>query len=165
MKKLLLVAALYGLIVLSAGCGGEKTYKTDEGTVKVDGNKVEVTTRDGVKSKLTVDEGGGVSLPEGYPENVVPIMGGGKVIMANKNEDDQKKTSFWITVRSEKDPQEIFKFYQEAVKDDTETQKTQMNNDYFVSGVKGEREFTISVTSDGKNQKQSVIQIFVGPNK
>lgn len=162
MKKLLLVIALCGLIALSAGCGGEKTIKTDEGTLKVNENKMEVTSNDGSKSQVAVNEEKGVSLPEGYPSQVVPIVDGGKVVLANKNEDADKKVSFWVTVSSEKPTQEVYKFYEEALKDASDTQKAQSNDGYYLAGVKGDKRFTVSIDPEEKDGKNiSSIQIFM----
>ncbi|MCL5057252.1 MAG: hypothetical protein M1130_04495 [Actinobacteria bacterium] len=166
MKKLILAVVLSTVLALAAGCGGAKTVKTDEGTVKVKDNKVEVTTNDGNKSQITVNDAGGVSLPEGYPKEIVPIIDDGKIALATKNEDANKKLSFWVTVTSKKDPKEVYKFYQEALKDATETQKTEVNNDYFISGIKGDRNFTVSVSSEEKDGgKNTVVQIVVLPRE
>ena len=166
MKKLILVIALCTVLSLAAGCGGTKAVKTDEGTVKVKDNKVEVTTNNGDKSQITANNAGGVSLPEGYPKETVPIIGDGKIVMATKNEDADKKLTFWVTVNSNKDPKEVYKFYEETLKDATETQKTEVNNDYFISGIKGDRSFTVSVSSEETNSgKKTVVQIVILPRE
>jgi hypothetical protein len=165
MKKYLLTIFLCGIIILSAGCGSEKTYKTNQGTVKVNDNKVEVTTNDGTKSQVTTSENGQVSLPAGYPEDIVPIIDGGKIVLANKNEDADKKVSFWITVESDKEAGEVLKFYQEALKDASQIQNTQVNNDYFVSGVKGSNNFTVTVAANAEDNKKCNVQIFIGPGE
>ncbi|HBV97113.1 MAG: hypothetical protein JL50_21405 [Peptococcaceae bacterium BICA1-7] len=166
MKKFILAVALSVVLALGAGCGGTKTIKTDEGTVKVDNNKVEVTTNDGGKSQISVNEPGGISLPEDYPKEIVPIIADGKIVLASKNEDPDKRISYWVTVNSPKDPKEVYGFYQEALKDATETQKTEVNNDYFISGIKGDRSFTVSVSSEeNEGVKGSVIQIVVLPKE
>lgn len=163
MKRLFLTVALCGILVLSAGCGGDKTIKTDEGTLKVNDNKVEVTTNDGGKSQVSVDEEKGVSLPEGYPGEVVPVIDGGKIVLANKNEDADKKVSFWVSVTSDKPTQEVYKFYEEALKDATQAQKTQSNDSYYLAGLKGGMSYTISIDSEEKDGKKiSNIQIFAG---
>lgn len=111
---------------------------------------------------MTVDEGKGVSLPEGYPKDILPIIDGGKIVLANKNEDADKKVSFWVTVSSDKPAQEVYKFYEEAVKDASETQKAQSNDGYYLAGVKGDKRFTISIDPEEKDGKKiSNIQIFV----
>lgn len=163
MKRYFLIVVLCGIMILSAGCGSEKTYKTDQGTVKVDENNVEVTTNDGSKAQLTTDENGQVSLPAGYPEDIVPVIDGGKIVLANKNEDADKRVSFWITVESGKEAGEVLKFYQEALKGTAEIQSSQVNNNYFVSGVKGENNFTVTIAANAEDNKKCNVQIFIGP--
>ena len=161
----LLMVALCVITVLSAGCGGEKTYKTGEGTVKVQENKVEVTTNDGSKSQVTASETGGVALPEAYPRDVVPIIDGGKVVLANKNEDADKKVSFWVVVESSKATADVYKFYQEVLKDASETQNSQTNNEYYITGTKGDNNFTVGIIPGADDNRKSTVQIFVGPKE
>lgn len=165
MKKLLLVALLCGLMALTSACGGAKTIKTDEGTLKVNDNKVEVTSDDGSKSQVAVNEDKGVSLPEGYPSQVVPIVDGGKIVLANKNEDAEKKVSFWVSVTSDKSTREVYKFYEEALKDATDTQNSQSNEGCYLAGIKSGMSYTVSIHPEEKDGKKiSNIQIFAGQN-
>ncbi len=147
--------------------GGSKTISTDQGEVKVNEkeNKVEVKTNDGNSSETSISKDGeSVALPEGYPQDLVPIMDGAKITAANRNEDADKKLSFWITYTVEKEPKEVNGFYQDALKDLTEMQKMEINGVYTNGGNKGDNSVGITINADeSEGKKQTIVIIAITP--
>lgn len=166
MKKFISFLVLLIGLVLVSGCGGGKSIKTEGGTLNVNENKLEVKTNDGKAEMSVGTEGQEVALPEGYPQEVVPILAGAKITLASRNEDANKKLTYWVTVTSDKNAQEVRKFYEGVLKDAQNTQKTEVNKNYFIAGEKQNNIFTVTVTAEETGGKrQSNIQIMIAPKE
>lgn len=115
MKRLISLLLVLIIIVFATGCGSEKTIKTEESTVKIQDEQVEVVSEDG-KSQTTIGEAGEVSLPDGYPKDLVPIIDGGKVAASTRNEDENKHVTYSVMLFTEKDIKEVTNYYKESLK-------------------------------------------------
>lgn len=103
-------------------------------------------------------------MPEGYPQDLGPIMDGAKITVANRNEDANKKLSFWITYTIEKEPKEVSGFYQDALKDLSEMQKMEINGLHTISGNKGDNSIGITINADeSEGKKQTIVIIAITP--
>ena len=168
MKKAVSILILLLIVALFAGCGGSdtKTINTDKGSVSVNEkeNKVEVKTDDGNKSQISVGQNGeGVELPSDYPKDLVPIVDGAKINMANRNENAGKIT-YWVAYFTDKTPKEVNSFYQDALKALTEPQKAEMNGSYNISGTKdGKIIGVIITTEENDGKKQTLVNITITP--
>lgn len=165
MKKVLCLLCLL-MFSIAAGCGSP-SIKTDNGDeVSLSKNGVEVTGEDGSKSQLNVsgDSEKGLSLPEDFPKDIVPILDDAKIQIANKNEDENKKVSWWVTYYTAKKSAEAYKFYEDSLKDLQESNKTQMNGVYSIGGVKGENRIDIVVGAESsENKSLTTINITIQP--
>lgn len=181
MRRLACLAVLAVGLLVFAGCGkgvsvdtgdgnanvkdNKVEVKTDDGSLKVESNKIEVKTEDG-KSQLSIGGEGGVSLPDGYPKDIVPIMDGSKITLASRNEDQQKKVSYWLTMSNEKDPEDVYQYYQGALTDLQEINKMESPGYYCITGAKGDSSIMVTVTEESSDKgKQSIIQIVIGPKQ
>ncbi|MGE5422331.1 MAG: hypothetical protein ACM3QW_03635 [Ignavibacteriales bacterium] len=166
-KKVALILAAVMLLVLTAGCGGAgKTVTTKDGSVTF--NKEGTVTfegKDGSKSEVEVakEEGGEVALPEGYPTDLVPIMSGAKIVLANRNQ-ESGKTTYWVTASTTESAQDTYKYYQEALKDLQDPSNMQMNNIYSLGGVKDGQQINLIITPEDDN-KSTNLQITIAPKE
>jgi hypothetical protein len=121
MRRLLCLLLILIVAFSVVGCGTERTVKTEEGTAKIQDDTIEVTSEDG-KSQVVVGEVGEVALPDGYPEDLVPIIADGKVAASTKNEDENNKFSYSVMLFSDKEMKDATSFYKNALKDLEELQ-------------------------------------------
>ena len=121
-------------------------------------------SKDGVQIKgpdgSTISVGDKVSLPDGYPKDVVPIMSGGKVIFANKSMDDNKKPVYYVMVEIEKPPADVSAYYKEALKNATNLSDMMMDDMHIISGTKDGQDFGVTLTAtDDKKGATATITI------
>ncbi len=164
-KKVAFILALVMVFALIAGCGPDKTITTKDGSVNLDNGKVTFQGKDGSKSEVDVadEKGGEVSLPEGYPEDLVPIMSGAKIVLANRNQQNGT-TSYWVTLSTTKSAADTYKYYKNELKDLQEPNDMQMNNIYSLSGVKNNQQIGVIITPEDE-QKVTNIQITIAPKE
>ena len=160
MKKAISLLILLVFAAALTGCGFfSKTIKTDPGSVSFKGN-------DGSTSQISVSgkEGESVALPDAYPKDLFPIIDGATILMANRNEDANKKVTYWVTYTSDKAAKEIYDFYLGAYKDATESQKMELSGTYSVSGIKSGQQFSTTISSEDKDGKKvSTVMITIAP--
>lgn len=164
-KKVALILALVMVFALIAGCGPDKTITTKDGSVNLDKGKVTFQGKDGTKSEVNVadENGGNVSLPDGYPKDLVPIIGGAKIILANKNQQNGT-ISYWVTLSTTKSAADTYKYYKDELKDLQEPNDMQMNNIYSLGGVKNNQQIAVIITPED-DQKVTNIQITIAPKE
>ena len=162
-KKFIIFLVLVMALTLIAGCGSEKTVSTKDGSVTFDEGKNKATFegKDGSKTVVDVaDENGkGVALPDGYPEDLVPIVDDSKIQLANKN-DENGKTTYLISLSSSKSGKDVYKFYQDVLKDAQDLTSSDMSGIFAVSGVKDNQEISVMITPD---EKETMVQIGIVP--
>lgn len=168
MKKFIYLLALVLIVVFAAGCGGDtKVISTDKGSVSVNENenKVKVEGKDGSTSEVSASQDGeSVDLPSDYPKDLVPIIDGAKINLATRNEDANKKLSYMVAYYTDKEPKEVNTFYQDALKDLTESQKTEANGDYLISGTKNGNIIWMTINTEDKDgKKQTLVTITISP--
>jgi len=103
--------ALFILLVLMSGCekSSEKaTVKTPDGTVEVDGGRVEVKTKDG-SMVMAAQE-----LPEGCP---IVVMNGAKIARSTHMTQPDGQELFQVIVTTSAPVKEVASFYEKMFKD------------------------------------------------
>lgn len=164
-KKVAIFLVLVMALTLVAGCGSEKTVSTKDGSVTYDAGKGTATFegKDGSKSQVDVaDENGkGVALPDGYPEDLVPIVDDSKIQLANKN-DEKGKTTYLISLSSSKSGKDVYNFYKDVLKDAQDLSSSEMSGIFAVSGVKNNQEISVMITPD---EKETIVQIGIVPKE
>lgn len=160
MRKLFVPLALLILLGLMAGCGG-KTVETPEGSVKFDDNQIEVKTQDG-QAQVNVGNNGQASLPEGYPQDLVPIIAGATVTASGRNEDENKAVTYWLTLSSTLPANDVYKYYQDVLKDATGIQSAQVDDTFSIQGTKDNRLVSIVVMKNA-SEPNCTVQIAIAP--
>ncbi|MGE5422333.1 MAG: hypothetical protein ACM3QW_03645 [Ignavibacteriales bacterium] len=134
-RKLALILAVIMLCSLGAGCDLQKSYNTDSGTVSVDNGKITYTGSDGTISESSVaeDQLAAVSLPEGYPLDICPLVSDAKPIAVNKTT-NAEGTTYWVTVTSLMQALDVYNFYCDQLQP---TDKYGSNDFFTMSANKG----------------------------
>lgn len=161
-KKIVLFLVLAMILTLAAGCGSQKTIKTEDGKVSYGDGKATYEGKDGTKTEVNVAEDDKeVALPDGYPEDLVPVMAGSKVQVANKNEENGK-ISYVIMLNTSKSADEVNNYYKNVLKDAEDLSSTQINDIYSVIGVKNNQEISVSIMPDNG---KTTVQIGIVPKQ
>lgn len=160
-KKLAILLVLVMAFSLLAGCGGGKTVSTDDGKVTYEEGKATFEDKDGSKAEVNVadEEGEGVALPEGYPEDLLPIVEDSKIQMGNKMEENGK-VSYMISYTCSKSAKDVWEFYKDAMKDATDLSTTQVNNIYTANGNKGDQQLTVWISQE---EKETSVSLGINP--
>ncbi|MEN6324731.1 MAG: hypothetical protein ABFD18_00770 [Syntrophomonas sp.] len=161
-KKIFLPLVLLLVLSLVTGCGGGTTVNTKDGSVTYEKDKATFEAKDGSKAEVNVADGEGeeASLPDDYPEDLLPIIGGAKIVLANKNEINQQ-SSYLISLSSSKSPQDVYDFYKDKLKDLEDLSTSQTNDLFTVNGFKGDQHLSVIITPE--EDKNSSIQLGIGP--
>lgn len=162
-KKITVFLVLVMALMLLAGCGSEKTIKTDEGKVSIGEDKLTFEGKDGSKTEMNVADGKGekVALPDGYPKDLLPIVDDSKIIMANKNEADGKAT-YLISFTCSKKAKDVNEYYKGVLKDTTDLNTSQINEVYTLTGYKGDQQLTVWITQE---EKDTSVNLGISPKQ
>ncbi len=168
MKKLLTIWLVLIMIFSITACG--KTIKTEDGEISMEDGKVEIQTDDGSTTiedgKLTIEnEDGssvfeasetGVDLPDGFPEDLVPIIKDSIVLMASAASavDDKE---FWITVATKTEVADTVDFYKEVMKDAEAKSVMSIEGMDMISGSKEGVYITISIMPSEEEDYKATI--------
>lgn len=161
MKKIIAISVLLFATIFFTGCF--RTIKTDNGTVKVKDNTVEFKGKDGSQTTIvTSDNKASVDLPEGYPKAVVPIMDGGKVTVASRNQDSEKRYFYTVSYEHKSQLKEASKYYQEVMKDAQDKYETTDSSTFTLVGTKNKNKVMILIgDSPSDTNMKSVINIVI----
>ncbi len=162
MKKIavLLVIVLASAFVF-AGCGSGTTIDTGDGKISIDeeGGKVKLQSSGG-DSEIAVDTGSGVSLPKGYPDDVLPVYKGGKIVMSSRNKANSGDGyTYSVSFTSKKDPATIYEYYKDIMKNSEQLGDFASNGTYSISGKKDGSDISILIMSSEEDKNQPTMAI------
>lgn len=147
MKKLIGVLLLSFLIILLPACGSsdEETEDTNEEasevSVEEDSDEIKITG-EGSESVVTKDMDKSVKLPEGYPEEIIPIYDDLFLITAMKRDDG----SFAVSGGSEDSIESVGNFYEEILTDAEVMMKDFTEDSYSNLGEFKGHTYTINIS-------------------
>jgi hypothetical protein len=161
MKKSIILIICALLILSLAGC--KKTIKTDDGSISVDKNgNIEAKSNDGTTTKISSNDKGTVSLPDGYPKDILPVIDGAKIITAAKQDSDGK-SSYTVMCDVNKKIEDIAKYYQGKLGDLTDKTETSGTEAYMLIGKKGGYEIAVYTTKDSEDKV--ILSLNLSPQK
>ena len=169
MKKLPVILLIFIMVFSISACG--KTIKTEDGKISMEDGKVEIQTEDGSttieEGKITFeDEDGsavfeasedGVDLPDGFPEDLVPIIKNSIVLMASAESavDDKE---FYLTVATKTEVTDTVDFYEEVMKNAEAKSTMSVEGMDMISGSKEGVYITINIIpSEEEDYKATII--------
>jgi len=114
MKKVISIVLITLLIAsFVVGCGSDNKEE-EVGKVDVDASSGEITMKDGDnESVVTTNLDKSVDLPEGYPEDIVPIYADSFLLAASKNSDE----SYMVVGLTNDGFDKVAEFYDNILKD------------------------------------------------
>ncbi len=168
MKKLLIILIVTIMIFSITACG--PTIKIGDGEVSLKDGKVEVKTEEGTASvkdgEMTYEDKDGnavfavneegVNLPDGYPENLVPIIDDSMIIMAS-NQDQE----YWLTAITKKDLKDTAEFYKDVMSDAEDLSTVTAEGMNMITGYKDNFYITISLTPSDENENETAVNIWI----
>jgi len=113
---------------------------------------------------VEIDVTGGVDLPHGYPGDIVPIIDGAVIAIAEKIPGEGGPDGFEITLKTDKSVEEIKEYYTSVLRESDEFEIFSYNDITTLSGIKDEYEFGIMIRKNnlGGTEKMA-IQISLTP--
>ncbi len=167
MKRLIGIFVVIALIVLLPGCGSssEKEPSTsdnnEEVSIEQDSDEMKITG-EGSETTVTKDLDKSVKLPEGYPEDIIPVYEDLFLISAMKRDDG----SFAITGASKDSIQRVGEFYEEVLADAKVMMKDFSEDAYSNIGEFKGNTYTITISApEGEmvDRFKSVVMIILVP--
>ncbi len=168
MKKLLVILFVAIMMVSITACGptikigdsevslkdGEVEIKTEEGTASVKEGELSFEDKDG--NEVFEANEKGVGLPDGYPENMVPIIDDSMIIMAS-NQDQE----YWLTAITKKDLKDTAEFYKDVMSDAEDLSTVTAEGMNMITGYKDNFYITISLTPSDENENETAVNIWI----
>lgn len=155
MKKILCVFIVFLMMTsIFVGCGNKDKSKNEEAS----SNSVQSSSNDAEKNsggdiKVNMGNSGvNLSLPDGFPKEVVPLLGDANVINVIDNKESK---AMGITYTTEKSFEDVVAFYQEVIKDGVERSESASENGYLMFAKKAGIDISV-VVSKYEGEKVSV---------
>jgi len=148
MKKLIGILLLSFLIILLTACGSSseeaaESANNDESSVSIEEDSDEMKiTGEGSETTVTKDMDKSVELPEGYPEDIIPVYDDLFLITAMKRDDG----SFAISGGSEDSIESVGNFYEEMLADAEVMMKDFTTDSYSNIGEYKGNTYTINIS-------------------
>jgi hypothetical protein len=136
------------------GCGnkdGSKNEEASSNSVQSSSNNAEKNSGGDIKVNLG-NSGVNLSLPEGFPKDVVPLLGDANIINVIDNKESK---AIGITYTTERSFEDAIAFYQEVIKDGVECSETASENGYLMFVKKSGVDISV-VVSKYEDEKVSV---------
>lgn len=135
-------------------CGGAETsYIELEGNMAAKGIEKDDKT-DINANLLKADEN--LSLPDEYPQDVIPLLDDAKLVKVNHSEGSR-----WVTIifTTGKSFDSAVAFYKSVLKDGRTNIETEKDNSYMLVGSKADCNFTITIGSYEQNDVSIMIDV------
>lgn len=173
MRKVLILLLTFTMVNLMGGCFSPK-IETESGTISLKDGEIEVQDKEGNTSIISTEGdnveissedgtfslGEGMSLPEDYPGDLVPVYEGANITLASKSE-KAGKAQFWTAYEIMEEPGPVFKFYKEILEDAQNIEKMETSELYTITCEKEDMEISISVSllSQEEGKISSIVNI------
>jgi hypothetical protein len=136
------------------GCGnkeGSKNEDASSNSVQSSSNDAEKNSGGDIKVNMG-NSGVNLSLPDGFPKDVVPLLGDANVINVIDNKESK---AMGITYTTDKSFEDAVAFYQEVIKDGVERSESASENGYLMFANKAGIDISV-VISKYEGEKVSV---------
>ncbi len=154
MKKIIsiiLIILLVGLVVAGCGSGSkaENVSSQDTGANSSDSSAEppsevkEIEEKSDTEINVSMGQAGNnMSLPNGYPEDVIPLLEDANIVNVNDARDTISK-AIGIGYMTSKSLEEAVEFYQDVMKDGTINMENKTDDSFVIMGSKGDYAVTI----------------------
>ncbi len=164
MRKFVMIILVFSLILV--GCSGGVEPDKEEVEVKVDvksgGDEIKVES-DEVEVTVTTDMNKSVDLPEGYPEDLLPLYDNLFVSAAVKYEDG----SYMVVGMSNDKMEDVVEFYEDVVKDGTVMMRNIVEDNYTNMGEIDGVTYTVMIAplEDENLEYETIVNLVVTPSE
>jgi len=163
------------MIISISACS--KTIKTEDGEISFKDGKIQVKTDEGTttitEEGMTVDDedgnsvfetsGDGVDLPDGFPEDLIPIIGENKIIATSKQELDAGN-EYWATVITKKELKDVVGFYKNVLKEAEDSSAMESSDISILAGTKEGVQISVTITTGGEDEYKTSVNIYIVEN-
>jgi hypothetical protein len=140
-----------------AEAAAETQSTFDPGNVSYDVGDKTVAYEDDEGLSIEAGTEGGVSIPDGYPEDIVPIYPDGTVTLAAKDDD-----TYTLVIGTDDSFDDAYGYYESHVKFDSVDVQQNMGGYALLAGPAGDYYVNVTVSSDASGQmEQTQIAIVV----
>lgn len=161
MKKIISVILIILLMgIMFAGCGSagkdkdgnsqDAEIKSSDSSVETPTEAKEVEEKSGTEINVSMGQAdNNMSLPDGYPKDVIPLLEDANIVNVNDARDTISK-AIGIGYMTNKSLEDTITFYQEVMKDGTIDMENKTDDTFIIMGRKGDYVVTISgaITND-----------------
>lgn len=102
----------------------------------------------------------GTEFPEGYPEDLVPLIKESKIIVSTK-EDNDEGVLYWITAMTKQELKDVLDFYKNIMDDADDFSSVESSDMSFVSGVKDGADIVITILPEGADGYINTVNIVI----
>lgn len=152
MKKtisIILVILLVGLMI--TGCGSESNKSRQDAITNSSDSSAETTSEvNKIEEKSDTEinvsmgqMGSNLSLPDGYPKDVIPLLDDANIVNVNDARDTISK-AIGIGYTTKKSFEDAIEFYGDVMKDGSINMKNIADDNFIILGSKGDYVVTIS---------------------
>lgn len=161
MKKIVMIMLVFSLILVGCSGGAKQDNEEVDVDVKSGGDEI-VMESDEAEVTVTTDMNKSVDLPDGYPEDILPIYDDLFVSAAVKHEDG----SFMVVGMSEDKMEDIVEFYEDIVKDGTVMMKNIAEDNYTNMGELDGVTYSVIIAplEDGDLDYKTMVNLVITPS-
>ncbi len=125
------------VLVLLAACGEPQDDKKEET------ESTGIQKEDEQENKDSKDKLSGTSMPEDYPEDILPVYKGAKTVMSTVTIDGSSQ----VNAVSEDSMEEVIDFYRRTLEDGEDLVESQGQDTYFMTGILKGYDLIVSVSA------------------
>jgi hypothetical protein len=159
-KILPVLVALFLLGTLMTACSKEDKAEdakaaadtqssVDTGNVSYDAGDKTVAYKDDKGLSVEAGAEGGVEIPAGYPEDIVPLYPDGTVTLAAKDDD-----SYTLVIGTDDSFEDAYNYYESHIKFDSVDMKQSLGGYALLAGPAGDYYVNITIGSDVSGQTE-----------
>ncbi len=116
------------------------------------------------KRDTAVDNVNGLALPQGYPQNVLPISNDAFVVISETVVNEGGKNGFAVTLKAKQNKEDAMKLYGELMKTSKNASAFTMNGISTMTGEKDGHEYNIMIMDNSLGgSEKTMIQIVINP--
>ncbi len=107
----------------------------------------------------SIDMAGGVALPTGYPESIVPVMDGALIAVAQRIPGDAGEgDGYTLTLKTNRTPEEVARYYTGLLQGESEFSSFSFSGITTLAGEKQGYEFSVAIMANnlGGSEKTAV---------
>lgn len=132
----------------------------DDLTMEIDGDEMTIIDKDS-NGSITMNEKGGVELPEGFPIDAAPLMKGYSIVSVIEDHESETSDFYNIGYEVEASVEDVKKFYENYMESYENVHYIPADNGGVIGGSSGRYELYIQYNTSVMNEKYSSVILSV----